>query len=81
MVLGRYDRERWKQGWRQLCDAHTLEHNRRQIQKIEISEQGDGAFAVVDVDTLWRATPTAKTSTGKSARASRSIAGRAAHGK
>ncbi len=24
------------------------------IQKIEISEQGDGAFAVVDVDTLWR---------------------------
>jgi ketosteroid isomerase-like protein len=31
-----------------------LVHNRRQIQKIEVSEQGDGAFAVVDVDTLWR---------------------------
>jgi ketosteroid isomerase-like protein len=54
MVLGRYDRERWKQVWQQLFDTQTLAHNRRQIQKIEISEQGDGAFAVVDVDTLWR---------------------------
>jgi hypothetical protein len=42
MVLGRYDRERWKQGWQRLFDTHTLAHNRRQIQKIEISEQGDG---------------------------------------
>jgi ketosteroid isomerase-like protein len=54
MVWGRYDRERWKRGWQQLFDTHTLDHNRRQIRKIEISEQGDGAFAVVDVDTLWR---------------------------
>lgn len=54
MVMGRFDRERWKQAWQQLFDTHTLAHNRRRIQKIEISEQGDGAFAVVDVDTLWR---------------------------
>ncbi len=54
MVLGRYDRERWRQGWQQLFHTHELVHNRRQIRKIEISEQGDGAFAVVDVDTLWR---------------------------
>jgi ketosteroid isomerase-like protein len=54
MVLGRYDRERWKGVWQELFDTHTLVHNRRQIHKIEISEQGDGAFAVVDVDTLWR---------------------------
>ena len=54
MVLGRYDRERWKAGWKDLFDTHDLVHNRRQLRKIEISEQGDGAFAVVDVDTLWR---------------------------
>jgi ketosteroid isomerase-like protein len=54
LVLGRFDAERWKQVWRDLFATHTLIHNRRQLQKIEISEQGDGAFAVVDVDTLWR---------------------------
>jgi ketosteroid isomerase-like protein len=54
IVWGRYDRERWKRGWQQLFDTHTLDRNHRSIQKIEISEQGDGAFAVVNVDTLWR---------------------------
>lgn len=54
MVLGRYDRVRWKQVWQDLFDSHELVHNRREIRKIEISEQGDAAFAVVDVDTLWR---------------------------
>jgi ketosteroid isomerase-like protein len=54
MVLGRYDRERWRSVWQQLFDTHELVHNRRQLRRIEISEQGDGAFAVVDVDTLWR---------------------------
>ena len=51
---GRFDRERWKAGWQQLFDSHTLIHNRRNTVKIVVSEQGDGAFAVVDVDTLWR---------------------------
>lgn len=54
MALGRYDRERWRQGWQDLFDSHELIHNRRQIVKIVVSDQGDGAFAVVDVDTLWR---------------------------
>jgi ketosteroid isomerase-like protein len=54
MVLGRYDRERWKLTWQELFDTHSLVYNRREIRKIVISEQGDGAFAVVDVDTLWR---------------------------
>ena len=26
----------------------------RETKKVEVSEQGDGAFAVVDIDTLWR---------------------------
>jgi ketosteroid isomerase-like protein len=51
---GRFDRARWKSGWQQLFDTHELVHNRRTIIKIVISDQGDGAFAVVDVDTLWR---------------------------
>jgi ketosteroid isomerase-like protein len=54
MVLGRFDAPRWKKLWQDLFDTHTLVHNRRAIKKLEVSEQGDGAFAVVDVDTLWR---------------------------
>ncbi|MFZ0951930.1 MAG: hypothetical protein WAN17_06675 [Candidatus Sulfotelmatobacter sp.] len=54
LMLGRFDAERWKKVWQDLFDTHALIHNRRQTKKIEISEQGDGAFAVVDVDTLWR---------------------------
>lgn len=34
--------------------THELVHNRRRTRKIEVSEQGDGALAVVDIDTLWR---------------------------
>lgn len=51
---GRYDRERWRCGWQELFDSYELVHNRRRIVRVEVSEQGDGGFAVVDVDTLWR---------------------------
>ncbi|MCI0486890.1 MAG: nuclear transport factor 2 family protein, partial [Blastocatellia bacterium] len=54
MELGRYDYARWKSGWQELFDTHTLIHNRREIKKIVVSKEGDGAFAVVDIDTLWR---------------------------
>jgi ketosteroid isomerase-like protein len=54
MVLGRFEAGRWKKLWQELFDTHALIHDRRQIRKVEVSEQGDGAFAVVDVDTLWR---------------------------
>jgi ketosteroid isomerase-like protein len=54
MVLGRFDEQRWKKVWQDLFDTHALVHNRRQLKRVEVSEQGDGAFAVVDVDTLWR---------------------------
>ena len=53
MEWGRYDAERWKNNWQELFDTHTLVHNRREIKKIEVSKEGDGAFAVVDIDTLW----------------------------
>jgi ketosteroid isomerase-like protein len=51
---GRYDAARWSDAWQTLFDTFTLIHNRRVIKKIEVSREGDGAFAVVDIDTLWR---------------------------
>ena len=51
---GRYSRERWRRDWQLLFDTHTLVHNRRETVTIMLSAEGDGAFAVVDVDTLWR---------------------------
>jgi len=52
--LGRYERSRWKEGWERLFRDFSLAHNRRRTVRIVVSEEGDGAFAVVDVDTLWR---------------------------
>ena len=54
MEWGRYDYDRWKKGWQDLFDTHKLIRNERVINKIEVSNEGDGAFAVVDIDTLWR---------------------------
>ncbi|MCA1580262.1 MAG: DUF4440 domain-containing protein [Acidobacteria bacterium] len=53
-VLGRFDRERWRRAWQDLFDTHDLVHNRREIVRIAATPEKDGAFAVVDVDTLWR---------------------------
>jgi len=50
---GRYDFKRWKREWQELFDRYELVHNKREIKKIVISKEGDGAFAVVDIDTLW----------------------------
>ena len=52
--FGRYNQERWRENWQNLFDTHKLIHNKREIRKIEVSPEGDGAFAVVDIDTLWR---------------------------
>lgn len=52
--LGRFDRERWQRGWEELFRDHELVHNRRATVRVAISDEGDGGFAVVDVDTLWR---------------------------
>ena len=53
-VMGRFDRERWRKNWQDLFDSHDLVHNHRNTVKIEISNEQDAAFAVVDIDTLWR---------------------------
>ena len=51
---GRYDRTRWRGAWEELFRTHELVHNIRKTIRIAVSAEGDGAFAVVDVDTLWR---------------------------
>jgi SnoaL-like domain len=51
---GRYDAQRWRRRWQELFDTHSLIRNDRETKKIEVSQEGDGAFAVVDMDTLWR---------------------------
>ena len=53
MDQGRYNYERWKQGWQELFDTQRLVHNNREIVKIALSNEEDGALAVVDIDTLW----------------------------
>jgi ketosteroid isomerase-like protein len=51
---GRYNRERWKALWQELFRTHELVHNVRKTVRVLMSAEGDGALAVVDVDTLWR---------------------------
>lgn len=53
LVLGKFDKDRWSKGWQELFDNYRLIHNKREIKKIVISNEKDGAFAVVDIDTLW----------------------------
>jgi len=52
--MGRFDAARWRASWEELFAAYELVHNRRRTVRISISSEGDGAFAVVDVDMLWR---------------------------
>lgn len=51
---GRYDRDRWRERWLELFRTHDLIHNVRELRKTVVSREGDGGFAVVDIDTLWR---------------------------
>jgi hypothetical protein len=53
LALGKFNKDRWSKGWQNLFDNYRLVHNFREIKKIVISEYKDGAFAVVDIDTLW----------------------------
>jgi ketosteroid isomerase-like protein len=54
LVLGKFNALRWGRNWQELFDSHDLVRNDRKIQKIVVSNEEDGAFAVVDVDTLWK---------------------------
>ncbi len=54
MDLGRFDYPRWKRFYQAFFAAYALLHNRRTTRRIALSAQGDAAFAVVDIDTLWQ---------------------------
>lgn len=53
LPLGKFDYERWKMVYSEMFDKYKLIRNDRKIVNIKISKEGNGAFAVVDVDTLW----------------------------
>jgi hypothetical protein len=53
-IMGRFNRERWRNNWMELFTTHDLIRNVRHTIKIKITNEKDGALAVVDIDTLWR---------------------------
>ena len=52
--LGRFDQKRWRDFYAAFFSSHTLVHNHRETKKIVLTKDGRGAFAVVDIDTLWK---------------------------
>ena len=57
MRMGRFNYDRWYKLTQLFFDTHTLVHNKRVTKKIVMSDEQDGAFAVVDVDTLFKQNP------------------------
>ncbi len=53
MTVGRFDAERWREGWSRILACDVI-RNQRDVHKIKVSPEEDGAVAVVDVDTEWR---------------------------
>lgn len=53
-MLGKFDQARWTKVYSEWFSTFDLIHNHRKTQKLFVTKQGDGAFAVVDIDTLWR---------------------------
>ncbi len=51
---GRFNSQRWSEYFQKFFEKYDLLRNDRTIQKIVISKERDGAFAVVDMDTLWK---------------------------
>ena len=54
LVPGKFDGPRWGAHFSERFRAWSLVHNRRETVRVEVSAEGDGALAVVDIDTLWR---------------------------
>lgn len=49
--MGKFDHNRWSLIYKDWFANFSITRNNRRTQKITI--QGDGAFAIVDIDTLW----------------------------
>jgi len=53
-VLGRFQKERWRKYFQAIFDQYELVRNDRNTVKIEVSPEEDAAFAILDIDSLWR---------------------------
>src|SRR3989339_518212 len=62
LKLGKFDYKRWKDIYVKFFKENKLVHNKRKIIKIQVSKEGDGAIAVIDIDTLWENLVTKKRS-------------------
>jgi hypothetical protein len=52
--MGRFDETRWGEVYSKMFSEYNLVHNNRSIVRVELTKEQDGAFAVVDIDTLWK---------------------------
>jgi hypothetical protein len=52
--LGKFDFSRWKKSYAGMFSEFVLVHNYRQTIKVVETNEGDGGFAIVDIDTLWK---------------------------
>jgi ketosteroid isomerase-like protein len=50
MGVGRFDHDRWSAIFQRILDTQQVLSSKREIRKIAISTEGDGAFAVMDVE-------------------------------
>ncbi len=53
LPLGKFNYDRWTKVYTKLFNENKILKNDRKIIDIKISKEGDGAFAVVDVNTVW----------------------------
>lgn len=51
---GKFDYDRYDKIYTEWFSKFDVIKNQRTTAQIKVSKQGDGAFAVVDIDTLWR---------------------------
>ncbi len=51
---GKFDYSRWKNIYSEMFSNFSLEVNDRKVVKITETDEQDGGFAVVDIDTLWK---------------------------
>lgn len=51
---GRYNKLRWDGYLHKFFDKYELIHNDRNVVRIKIAKEEDGAIVIVDVDSLWR---------------------------
>lgn len=52
--MGKFDHARWSKSYFEWFAKFDIVRNKRETKKVQLTEEGDGAFAVVDIDTLWR---------------------------